>query len=60
MEMEMAIHSSILAWESHEQGSLVWYSPWGHRVGHNLVTEHTYTPISNLGNQLASYLILGS
>ena len=56
----MAIHSSILAWESHEQGSLVWYSPWGHRVGHNLVTEHTYTPISNLGNQLASYLILGS
>ena len=27
----MAIHSSILAWESHGQRSLVDYSPWGHK-----------------------------
>ena len=26
---EMATHSSILAWESHGQRSLVVYSPWG-------------------------------
>ena len=31
LEMEMAIHSSILTWESHEQRSLVCYSPWGHK-----------------------------
>ena len=29
MEKEMATHSSILAWKSHEQRSLVGYSPWG-------------------------------
>ena len=27
----MATHSSILAGRFHEQGSLVGYSPWGHR-----------------------------
>ena len=26
----MATHSSILDWKSHEQRSLVGYSPWGH------------------------------
>ena len=30
LEKEMAIHSSILAWESHGQRSLVDYSPQGH------------------------------
>ena len=25
----MATHSSILAWKSHRQGTLVVYSPWG-------------------------------
>ena len=25
--------------DSEEQGSLVWCSPWGHRVGYNLATE---------------------
>ena len=30
MEKEMATHSSILAWKSHGQWSLVAYSPWGH------------------------------
>ena len=28
-EKGMATHSSILAWESHGQWSLVGYSPWG-------------------------------
>ena len=28
LEREMAIHSSILAWEIHGQRSLVDYSPW--------------------------------
>ena len=28
LEKGMATHSSILAWKSHEQGSLVGYSPW--------------------------------
>ena len=28
LEKKMAIHSSILAWESHGQRTLVGYSPW--------------------------------
>ena len=36
----MATHSSILAWESHAQRSLVGYSPWIHkRVRHDLATK---------------------
>ena len=36
----MATHTSILAWKSYEQSSLVGYSPWGHtREGHDLVTK---------------------
>ena len=31
LEEEMAIHSSILAWDIHGQRSLVGYSPWFHR-----------------------------
>ena len=31
LEEEMATHSSILAWETQEQRSLVGYSPWGLR-----------------------------
>ena len=31
LEEEMAPHSSILAGESHEQRSLLGYSPWGHK-----------------------------
>ena len=30
LEKEMATHSSILAWEPHEQKSLAGYNPWGH------------------------------
>ena len=31
LEKEMAAHSSILAWKSHGQWSLVGYSQWGHK-----------------------------
>ena len=33
LEESMATHSSVLAWETHGQRSLVRNSPWGHRVG---------------------------
>ena len=36
---EMATHSSILAWKSHGQRSLVGYSPRGHKE--TGATEHT-------------------
>ena len=39
LEKGMAIHSSILAWKSHGQRSLVGYSPWGRRVRYGLATE---------------------
>ena len=36
----MATHSSILAWKSPGQRSLLDYSPWGHkRVGHDSMTK---------------------
>ena len=39
LEKEVAIHSSILAWEIPWTEETV-YSPWGHkRVRHNLVTK---------------------
>jgi len=40
LEKEMPTHSSIPAWESHGQRSLVGYSPWGcKRIRHDL-TKH--------------------
>ena len=39
-EKEMSTHSSVHAWESHGQRSLVAYHPWGcKRAGHNLATK---------------------
>ena len=39
LKMEMAIKSSFLAWEFHEQRSLGGYGPWGHKRGRqDLVT----------------------
>ena len=35
LEKGMATHSSILTGESHGQRSLVGYSPWGRRGGHD-------------------------
>ena len=45
LEKGMATHSSILAWRNpHGQRSLVGYSPWGSRVGHDWATHtHTHT-----------------
>ena len=39
LEKEEASHSSILAWKTHGQRSLVGYSLWGHRVRHDLAAE---------------------
>ena len=40
LDKGMATHSSILAWESHEEKSLAGCSPWGQqRVRHDLVTK---------------------
>ena len=38
----MATYSSILAWEISWKRSLAGYSPWGSRVGHDLVAEHAH------------------
>ena len=35
LKKEMATHSSILAWKIPWTRSLVGYSPWDHRVGHD-------------------------
>ena len=43
LEREMATHSSILAWKTHGQRSLIGYSPWGCRVGHNWATSLSFT-----------------
>ena len=37
----MATHSNILVWEIPWQRSLVGYSPWGGRVGHDWARAHT-------------------
>ena len=40
LEEDMAIHSSILAWRIPGSQEPEGYSPRGHRVGHDWVTEH--------------------
>ena len=40
LEEDMAIHSSILAWRIPGSQEPEGYSPGGHRVGHDWVTEH--------------------
>ena len=45
LEKEMATHSSVLAWESHGQRSLVGYSPWGHKESDTTERLHTKMPI---------------
>ena len=41
LKMEMAIHSSILAWIISWTRSLEGYSPWGWKESHNLATKGT-------------------
>ena len=40
LEKEMATHSSTLAGKSHGRGSLVGYSPWGHKESDTTVQLH--------------------
>ena len=42
LEKEIAIFSSIFAWQIPWTEELVNYSPRGHRVRHNLATKHTH------------------
>ena len=39
LEKGMETHSSILAWEIHGERNLASYSPWGHRVRHDWLTQ---------------------
>ena len=42
LEKDMAVHSSIHAWRTHGQRSLVGYSPWGNKQSDMIeATEHT-------------------
>ena len=50
----------FLPGKSHKQKSLVGYSPWGCRVGHTWVTEHTWElpqTVSSLLSDLLSYIL---
>ena len=48
LEKEMAIYSSILAWEIPWTEEVVGYSPWGcNRVRHNLATKQLQQPSHN-------------
>ena len=43
LEENMATHSSILAWRTHGQRSLVGYSPWGQKesdIAERLTVSH--------------------
>ena len=51
LEDKMTTHSSILPGKSQGQGSLVGYSPWGHkRAGHRRGRYHGATRISHICN----------
>ena len=43
LEKEMAVHSSILAWEIHGQRTLAGYSPWGLKESDTTEDTHTYS-----------------
>ena len=44
LEKEMSTHSSILAWKSHRQRSLMGYSPWGLKNWTQLSNETMTNP----------------
>ena len=44
LEKEMATYSTIVAWKTPGTESLAGYSPWDHRVRHDLVTEQQQWP----------------
>ena len=47
LEKEMVTSPVFLPGKSHGQRSLAGYSPWDHRVRHNLATEHACTHSQN-------------
>ena len=49
LEKDMATHSSILAWKSHGQRSLVGYSPWGHKESDTTERLHFHFSLSCTG-----------
>ena len=49
----MTTHSSVLAWESHGQKSLVGYSLWGHKESY--MTEHACDSIRLLPTSDANH-----
>ena len=60
LEKGMAIHSRMLPAEFHGQRSLVGYSPWGHRVGHNWVINTITCPLRQSSHSRWSNSILES
>ena len=50
LEGEMATQSSILAWKSHGQKSLVSYSPWGHKESDTTEQLHFWTLSDEVGH----------
>ena len=55
LEKEMATHSSILAWRI--PWSLVGYSPWGGRVGHDWATSLSPSTMAFLVAQMVKNLL---
>ena len=49
LEKDMATHSSILAWKSHGQRSLVGYSPWGRKESDTTERLHFHFSLSCTG-----------
>ena len=47
LEKEMATHSSILAWKSHGQRSLVGYRPQGHKSQTEQLNHHHHNKASH-------------
>ena len=45
LENGMATQSNVLAWKFHEQGSLLGYSPWGHKESDR--SEHLTLSLSS-------------
>ena len=60
LEKEMAIHSSILPGESHEQRSLMGYSPWGHKELDTTerLTHNTHTLKHLPGSKLVTITLI--
>ena len=59
LEKGMATHSSILAWRTPGMGSLVGYSPWGHKESgttKQLILTYAHNAKENLKSQSSWYI----